>query len=109
MHGTAAGSAADIELVVTSSSGQAQAQMQTHTVGFESIRRATNNFDDAHRIGKGASCVVYKALLREAFDALAGGDGKPFQKLWVEDLVWTIIGVPRGRAASVASRSLSTS
>eukprot|EP00935_MAST-01C_sp_MAST-1C-sp1_P002794 g2794.t1 len=40
-----------------------EAAKHTHTVAFDDLRQATNNFDDAHRIGKGASCVVYKTTL----------------------------------------------
>lgn len=33
-----------------------------------------------------------KEALREAFDALAMGDGRPFMDLWADDCSWTIIG-----------------
>ena len=34
-----------------------------NTVTFQQLRRATNNFDAAHRIGDGGSCTVYKAII----------------------------------------------
>ncbi len=81
------GNVRDMQQLPTGAQQPAQvaegASTQTHTVGFASIQRATNNFDAAHRIGKGGSCVVYKALLRDVLQV----EGTELEQLWVQEQV----------------------
>ncbi len=38
------------------------------------------------------SAAENKKMIREAFDAWSGGDGRPFFKLVADDVRWTVIG-----------------